>query len=117
LSNEFTPISLRDPNRFGSNFSDFILKQSLDNNQPQSIFLHPEYGWILGAVEYLEISGKRWGYLIVGFDADIIRGKIRNLFIYLILSSTIIIILTLIFVFFYNGTSDKKSEYYCFCYG
>jgi len=108
LSNEFAPVTLRDPSGLGRNYYDYLLNQAVDNNQTQSIFLHPKYGWVLETIEFLEISGKRWGYLIVGFDAEDIRATIRNLFIYMILVSGIIILLTLVSVYFITGHLTKN---------
>ena len=108
LSEEFEPIVLRDPLEFGKKYTDYLLTRAIEKKELQSIFLHPKYGWVSDAVEFLEISGKRWGYLIVGFDAEIVRDEINTLFISLVIIATFIIIVTLISVYFITGHLTKN---------
>jgi two-component system, NtrC family, sensor kinase len=108
VSENFEEIAKRSPLGLEEILSDFLLYNNISKNLSQSILHHPEYGWVLGSVESLEISGRKWGYLIVGFDADIIREEINMLFINLITIATLVIILTLISVYFITGHLTKN---------
>jgi signal transduction histidine kinase len=48
-----------------------------------SIYQHPDYGWLSDATLPLRISGKTWGTLTMGFDAEPSRNKIKKLFFFL----------------------------------
>lgn len=64
-----------------------------------SIYNNQEYGWIIETVFPLQISGKRWGILKIGIDAEPLRSEIRNLFFRLFFSTIFVIGITLIVLY------------------
>jgi two-component system, NtrC family, sensor kinase len=44
----------------------------------------PRYGWVLETVQPLNVGGKRWGVVRVGFEAETARDDIRTLFMLLV---------------------------------
>ncbi len=108
LSEDYKVIAGRDPLKIEKYQHDFLLERAIKHNQSQSIFSHPKHGWVLEAIEFLEISGRRWGYLVVGFDAEIVRVEINTLFINLVTIATLVIVLTLLSVYFITGHLTKN---------
>ena len=78
-----------------------ILKDSLSllisgSVRPATMmYRSPEHGWTLEAVHPLQIAGKRWGVLRIGFDANPLRGQIRLMFFLLVGFTAIITAVTL----------------------
>ena len=86
--------------------SDFSAYQKTSGNSkksesaPQSsIYRHQKYGWLSDATIPLQISGKTWGTLTMGFDAEPTREKIQNLF-FLLFGLTILMVLVVLGVLY-----------------
>ncbi len=73
-----------------------------------SIYKHEKYGWIIGTILPLQISGKRWGVLQIGIDANPLLNEIKKLFFVLAISTIffILIMLTIAYVSINRITSS-----------
>lgn len=60
-----------------------------------TIYKNARYGWIIETIQPLQISGKRWGTLQIGIDANPIRREIRILFIRLYFFTILLIGVTM----------------------
>ncbi len=75
------------------------------------IYDNPDYGWIIESVLPLQIAGKRWGVLRMGFDADETRAEISRLFL-MLFSLTIIVIISTLAVLYVliNNLTDSLQK-------
>ncbi len=62
-----------------------------------------DYGWIIETVLPLRVASKRWGVLIIGFDAESMRTEIQKLFFLLFFITTCVIIVTLVVLYITIG--------------
>lgn len=65
-----------------------------------SVFKNEEYGWIVEAVNPLQIGDKRWGTVQIGFDASFTRDKISSSFILILVFTVLAMIITLIILYY-----------------
>ncbi len=65
-----------------------------------SIFNHPESGWTIQCTLPMLLSGKNWGSIKIGFDAQPIRDEISSLFLILLLSTIILTSVVLLILYY-----------------
>ncbi len=93
-------IAHSDFTRYDEQFNDSLsVLVSHASTLISSIYENPEYGWVLETVFPLQIAGKRWGVLRMGFDARSTRAEIRKLFILLFSLTVLVISVTLLVLY------------------
>lgn len=73
-----------------------------------TIYWHPEYGWLSEATLPLEISGKTWGALTIGFSAEAARNKIQSLF-FLLFGLTLLMVFGVLGVLYFLINNLTRS--------
>lgn len=68
-----------------------------------SISEHPEHGWMLEILQPLQIGEKRWGTVLMGFDASNIREKVRSAFFQLLGLTVIAMFVTIGLLYYFIG--------------
>ncbi len=68
-----------------------------------SISEHPEYGWMLEILQPLQIGEKRWGTVVMGFDASNVREKVRRAFFQLLGLTVIAMFVTIGLLYYFIG--------------
>lgn len=76
------------------------------------IYNHNDFGWIIETIMPLQISGKSWGGLRMGFDAELARQKIRQLFFSLILFTVVLVFVVLTTLYFMIGRLTKSLTFF-----
>lgn len=73
-----------------------------------SIFQDDEFGWVLETFQPLQIGQRRWGTVIIGFNASHLSDKISASFFMMVLFTLIAICITLaLFYFFINRVTSS----------
>ena len=109
LSDKFETIANNQQVAYGECYHNSIVAESARKRDSSlGIVDHPEDGWILEVVEPLRIAGKLWGYLVIVFDAEIIRAKIHNLFVYLLVTTALVILIAVVAVYFVSDRLTKS---------
>ena len=72
------------------------------------IYLSPTHGWVVEAALPLGIATKRWGTVLVGFDADVIRSEIGRLFVFLGLLFVGVTLLTIMAVYLITRRATRQ---------
>lgn len=111
LSKEFETIANNKQVAYGANYHNSIVAESArKRDSALGIVDHPQDGWILEVVEPLRIAGKLWGYIVIVFDAEIIRAKIHNLFSYLLVTTALVILIGVVAVYFVSDRLTKSLK-------
>lgn len=109
LSDDFKTIAHNNSSEYGRYYHDSIVENTARTNDLSlGIVQHPEHGWILEVAEPLRISGKLWGYLVIAFDAEVIRQQIQSMFIYLVTTTILVIAVTILAGFFISDRLTKS---------
>lgn len=111
LSADFQTVAHNEPGDYGKNYHDSVIaKTSRTRDSSMDIVQHPQYGWVLEVVEPLQISGKLWGYLVIGFDAETIRERIHKFFLFLLTTTILAIALTILVVYLISDRLTKSLK-------
>lgn len=95
-------IAHSDLSRYGRHLDDpQILSVSQTHDVLTSISEHPEHGWMLEILQPLQIGEKRWGTVLMGFDASNIREKVRSAFFQLLGLTVIAMIVTIGLLYYF----------------
>ena len=95
-------IAHSDLSRYGRQLDDpQILSVSQTREVLTSISEHPEHGWMLEILQPLQIGDKRWGTVLMGFDASNIREKVRSAFFQLLGLTVIAMIVTIGLLYYF----------------
>ncbi len=78
-----------------------FLQVSNTNEVITSIFDDQDYGWILEAIQPLQIGDKRWGTATLGFDTSFTRDEINNSFFLLLFFTVTALIVTLLILYYF----------------
>ena len=98
LDQQARVLAHSDRREFGADYRDDGI--DLERFDPATrIYSSAEHGWVVEAALPLGIATKRWGTLLVGFDAETIRTEIKRLFIYLGELSLLVTLLTIVAVY------------------
>ncbi|MBC8425457.1 hypothetical protein H8E07_15160 [bacterium] len=107
LDNQATVLAHSDRRAFGLDYR--TLSPYRDRPDPvTSIYSSPDYGWVIEATLPLRIATKRWGTLLVGFDAEVIRTEINRLFVFLGLLSLGVTLLTIVVVYLITRRATRQ---------
>ena len=72
------------------------------------IYESESYGWVVEAALPLRVATKRWGTLLVGFDAEPIRAEITRLFVFLGLLSLGVTLLSILAVYWITRRATRQ---------
>jgi len=111
LNRENRVIAHSDFSRFNHVYND-SLSRKLDRTNVliSAVYRHADYGWIVETVMPLQIGGKRWGVLRIGFDAASTRREIRTLFFLLFGITFLVISVTLPVLYIFIDRLTKSLE-------
>lgn len=76
-------IAHSDPSRYNATGDSVAIRASRATAPLSSIFPSESHGWVLETVVPLQVGGRRWGAVFLGFDADPLRREIGRLFLLL----------------------------------
>ena len=72
-----------------------------------AVLTDPEYGEIIETIYPMQISGKRWGVMKVGFEAESLKRKIKDLYFMLFFSTIFVILGALTVLYFISARLTK----------
>jgi two-component system, NtrC family, sensor kinase len=91
-----------DLSQYGNLLSDpGILAVSRTREVLTSISEHPDHGWMLEILQPLQIGEKRWGTVLMGFDAAHIREQVRSAFFQLLGLTMVAMFVTIGLLYFF----------------
>jgi len=97
-------IAHSDLSRFSRQLDDpKILSVSGTREVLTSISEQPEHGWILEILQPLQIGDKRWGTVLMGFDATNIRKKVSSAFFQLLGLTVMAMFVTIGLLYYFIG--------------
>jgi two-component system, NtrC family, sensor kinase len=105
-------IANSDPKKYNTVVSDSLASiyfnlYTLD----YSIYETGNYGWVMEIVTPLQIAQKKWGYLIIVFDANPLLNEIKNVVLLMISIGIFVIVMTILILFFIINNIMKSLKY------
>jgi len=107
LDEQATVLAHSDRREFGADYRTLGLYRERPDPVTR-IYASPPYGWVVEAALPLGIATKRWGTLLVGFDAGVIRTEINRLFVFLGLLSLGVTLLTIVAVYLITRRATRQ---------
>jgi len=99
LNPDFKIIFHNRPAEFGKLYYNAVVQQARNQKIAIETFRNSHSQWITQVVNPLTIANKTWGYLVIGFDADIIRSKIKGLYVYLMSLTLLILLISMAIIY------------------
>jgi two-component system, NtrC family, sensor kinase len=105
-------IANSDPKKYNTVIPDSLASIYFSlNSLDYSIYETGRLGWVMEIVTPLKIAQKKWGYLIIVFDANALLDEVKSVVLLMISIGIFVILLTIIILFFIINNLMRSLKY------